>query len=401
MSCNLLTSVLLLLGLWAVLIDGQTLRCPKSKKIVCYLSGWSNYRANRGTFSIDQIDPYLCTHIVYTFAGLDINGGMISLDIENDITRNKNYYKTISLKEQNPCLKVLIAIGGWNEGSEKYSLLAETEESRNEFAEQAMRFMVYYGFDGLDIDWEYPTLRGGIKEDKENFVKLVLTLKRKFSKRNKLVTAALGATTTYIRESYNLAPLCKALDLIFIMSYDFHELNRTSINAPLSRENGQDSNTETIAENLNIFLEQGCEPEKLIMGIPTYGRTYTLKDPNENYVGAFVDGLGDAGPYTMSDGSLGFNEICEQLSQGNWTVKHLIKNASKVAFKGKQWISYDDPETVYQKTAFAMERGLGGVMFWTMDTDDFRGSCYNIKYPLINTASKFLIDYFTPYYDYD
>lgn len=74
----------------------------------------------------------------------------------------------------------------------------------------------------------------------------------------------------------------------------------------------------------------------------------------------------------MSDGSLGFNEvkylylfandfaflflmnyyslqICEQLSQGNWTVKHLIKNASKVAIKGKQWISYDDPETVYQK----------------------------------------------------
>lgn len=76
------------------------------------------------------------------------------------------------------------------------------------------------------------------------------------------------------------------------MSYDFHELNRTSVNAPLNRENGQDPNTETIAENLNIFLKQGCDPEKLIMGIPTYGRTYTLKDPNDNDVGAFVDGLG-------------------------------------------------------------------------------------------------------------
>lgn len=59
-----------------------------AKKIVCYLSGWSNYRSTRGKFTIDHIDPYLCTHIVYTFAGLDINGGIISLDIENDITRN-------------------------------------------------------------------------------------------------------------------------------------------------------------------------------------------------------------------------------------------------------------------------------------------------------------------------
>lgn len=69
-----------------------------------------------------------------------------------------NYYKTLQLKEQNPCLKVLIAIGGWTEGSEKYSVVAETEESRNEFADNAIKFVIYHGFDGLDIDWEYPGL---------------------------------------------------------------------------------------------------------------------------------------------------------------------------------------------------------------------------------------------------
>jgi len=99
------------------------------------------------------------------------------------------------------------------------------------------------------------------------------------------------------------------LDMISLMSYDFHELNRTSINAPLIRENNQNPNTETIAENLQRILEQGCDPAKLVMGIPTYGRTYTLKNPNQNGVDAPVDSLGEPGPYTLAEGSLGFNEV--------------------------------------------------------------------------------------------
>jgi GH18 family chitinase len=93
------------------------------------------------------------------------------------------------------------------------------------------------------------------------------------------------------------------------MSYDFHEVNRTSINAPLNRENNQNPYTETVAENIDRMLAQGCPREKLIMGIPTYGRTYSLMDANRNGVDAPVDGLGEPGPYTLSDGSLGFNEV--------------------------------------------------------------------------------------------
>lgn len=103
--------------------------------------------------------------------------------------------------------------------------------------------------------------------------------------------------------------LRSALDLVMIMSYDFHELNRTSVNAPLNRENNQNPYTETVAENIDRILAQGCAREKLIMGIPTYGRTYTLMDANRDGVDADVDGLGEPGPYTLSYGSLGFNEV--------------------------------------------------------------------------------------------
>jgi chitinase len=99
------------------------------------------------------------------------------------------------------------------------------------------------------------------------------------------------------------------LDLVMLMSYDYHELNRTSINAPLNRENNQNPYTETVAENVERVLAQGCNPEKVVMGIPTYGRTYILKDSFNTGVDEAVEGLGEPGPFTLSQGSLGFNEV--------------------------------------------------------------------------------------------
>lgn len=112
--------------------------------------------------------------------------------------------------------------------------------------------------------------------------------------------------------------LHRALDLVMLMSYDYHELNRTSINAPLKRENNQNPYTETVAENVERVLAQGCNPEKVIMGIPTYGRTYTLLDPKKNGIDENVEGLGEPGPYTLSHGSLGFNEVKCLTSACKW-----------------------------------------------------------------------------------
>lgn len=171
-----------------------------------------------------------------------------------------------------------------------------------------------------------------------------------------------------------LSILHSALDLVMLMSYDYHEVNRTSINAPLNRESNQNPYTETVAENVELVLAQGCRPEKVVMGIPTYGRTYILKDAQRNGVDEAVDGPGEPGPYTLAHGSLGFNEvsylrssavqfvlfhfshfpvlqICLILSRGEWSIRHYVKNASKVAQRGKEWIAFDDPETVYQKVA--------------------------------------------------
>jgi chitinase len=60
-----------------------------AKNVVCYLSSWSRFRPGDGAFQIDKMDPFLCTHIIYTFAGLDINGNIVSLDHDNDIRDSK------------------------------------------------------------------------------------------------------------------------------------------------------------------------------------------------------------------------------------------------------------------------------------------------------------------------
>lgn len=65
-------------------------------------------------------------------------------------------------------MKSLVAIGGWNEGSEKFSVVVSSPTLRAKFIQEAINFLNKYGFDGFDLDWEYPAQRGGAASDKVN-----------------------------------------------------------------------------------------------------------------------------------------------------------------------------------------------------------------------------------------
>lgn len=83
----------------------------------------------------------------------------------------------MALKKLNPKLKVLAVVGGWNEGSQKYSALAADANKRKLFISSALEFIKDHGFDGLDVDWEYPAQREGAPQDKQNFVTLLKEIK--------------------------------------------------------------------------------------------------------------------------------------------------------------------------------------------------------------------------------
>ena len=83
------------------------------------------------------------------------------------------YARFNNLKVKNTQLKTLLAVGGWNAGSERFSRLCASSSLRKNFATTSVQFLRDYSFDGLDMDWEYPALRGGQKEDKDNFILLL------------------------------------------------------------------------------------------------------------------------------------------------------------------------------------------------------------------------------------
>jgi chitinase len=71
-----------------------------------------------------------------------------------------------------------LAIGGWNEGSARFSKLVDDESKRKEFVKNVIKFLRQNNFDGLDLDWEYPAYRDGSKpSDKENYASLVKVIK--------------------------------------------------------------------------------------------------------------------------------------------------------------------------------------------------------------------------------
>ena len=128
-------------------------------KVICYYTNWSWYRQGEGKFAPSDIDLDLCTHIIYGFATLDANKlTMRTHDSWSDTDQYgpKLYEKVTDLKNRG--VKVLIALGGWNDSKGgKYSQLVNDPDARRNFIDNAIVFIEKFGFQGLDLDWEYPT----------------------------------------------------------------------------------------------------------------------------------------------------------------------------------------------------------------------------------------------------
>ena len=175
-----------------------------------------------GKYLIEDIDTSLCTHIMYSFVVLDSTTHLMKAhDAWLDIDLG-NFNKFVALKGTNPNVKLLLALGGWNDSRlSKYSVLLADAAKRTAFVTHAVSFIQQYGFDGLDLDYEYPVY-DGVATDRAGFTALVKELRTAFNSHGWELTAAVSASKSVIDAGYDVPEIAQDLDAIHLMSYDLH-----------------------------------------------------------------------------------------------------------------------------------------------------------------------------------
>ncbi|MCP4537329.1 MAG: hypothetical protein GY832_09295 [Chloroflexi bacterium] len=358
-------------------------------RIVGYYTAWS---VEHG-YHVADIPARSLTHVNYAFSNVSSTGecilGYPEYDVEMTFTAQDSvtgkeatgghFEQLVQLKLEHPHLKTLISIGGWTWSSE-FSNAALTDASRQKFVRSCVKLYIeqYPGvFDGIDLDWEYPVSGGlveGRPEDTQNFTLLLAEFRRQLDKAGKqddkhyLLTIAAPAHRA--KENMEIAKIISYLDWINIMTYDIHGPwdDTTNFNAPLF-ETTDDQSGLTVDKAVHDYLQAGVSSDKLVMGVPFYGRGWQGVPSANN--GLYQKTRQGAAQGTWEPGNFDYSDLVQNYMP---TYTRFWQDEAKVPWLYSPFtgimITYDDPEALTHKATYIREQNLGGAMIWDLSADD-------------------------------
>lgn len=341
-----------------------------------YWESWSVWRApgcNRMYPEDIDVVGNGYTHLVYSFAAVGAN---FEIEPYNAATSEEvpMYQRFNAIKQTHQSLKTLIGVGGWTHNDpgtycRRFAEMAATPERRQTFAQSVVNFCRTHGFDGVDLDWEYPGDLGrcGTINDKANYGLMVQEIRSAFNSRPEtqdfLITMAVPANIPYLERGYHLQSLGINLDYVNLMSYD--------IAGTWSAEVGSHTDMSSIRPTVDFMLSQGIPSTKLVLGLAAYARTFSLNDPETcSTVGCPFSGargggcvVGNAVGYTPL---VTINEIIESGTYASLELNRNTESMELVTNEG-EFISFDNQDTLSMKAAYAGTKCLGGYMWWAVD----------------------------------
>ncbi|KAG8367547.1 hypothetical protein BUALT_Bualt16G0083200 [Buddleja alternifolia] len=321
-------------------------------------------------FTPSSINTKLFTHIYYAF--LIPNNVTFKFGIEHtEALLLVNFTSTLHAKK--PPVKTLFSVGGGDTyGLPLFSQLASDSWSRSNFIHSSIEVARNFGFDGIDLDWEFP-------KNPQDMVNLAVLLKEWRVEVEKEAAATgrppllLSAAVYYSADmsldgparAYPSASISKNLDWINVMAYDYHggwDTSATGAHAALFDPTSNVSSS----YGLGSWIRSGVPRSKLIMGLPLYGRTWKLKDPTLHGIGAPAIGVG---PGSDGTGVLTFAEVVKFNRDNKSKVVYDLTTVSVYSVAGANWIGYDDTTSVTVKIGYARGLGLRGYFFWAVNDD--------------------------------
>uniref|UniRef100_A0A182F510 chitinase n=1 Tax=Anopheles albimanus TaxID=7167 RepID=A0A182F510_ANOAL len=185
---------------------------------------------------------------------------------------------------------------------------------------------------------------------------------------------------------YHQRRLCQAADFVHLVGYDLRGSwsGFTDVHSALdNRLHDKDKLKDfTVKGGVRHWMSNGCPASKIVLGVPLFGRTYTLADRGSHGLAARSSGPGTPGPFTRDAGYRGYFEICQEQKQTNWTVEWNPKGMCPYAYLGHQWVAYENSSSLDAKVAFVVSERLAGLYAFSLDLDDYRGKCGD-TYPLM------------------